>query len=128
MSAVLRALKKAKGLGSGHNGTEHFIAQRSTAVILIILALYFLYAIVRLVGAHDYHHLIAWFANPFNSGMLIAFILAGFYHATLGVQVVIEDYVHLEKLKWLSLIAVRGLALICATTAVIAIIRLALAH
>ena len=51
MSSVFQALKRAKGLGSGHNGTHHFIVQRTTAVILIPVVLYFLCSIISLVGA-----------------------------------------------------------------------------
>lgn len=126
MSTLFKALTHAKGAGSGHNGTAHFIAQRATAIILIPLTLYFLIAILCLVKAENYAAVGAWFANPVNSGLAIAWILTGFYHAALGVQVVIEDYVHCEKLKWLSVIAVRGLSLIFAAIAVVSVVRLAL--
>lgn len=128
MSSVFQALKRAKGLGSGRNGTQHFIAQRSSAVILIPLVLYFLCAVVKLVGAQDFAQVTAWFANPFNSGMAIAFFLTGFYHAALGAQVVIEDYVHHEQFKWLALIAVKAVCVMFAAAAVVSILRLALAY
>lgn len=126
--SILRALNKAKGLGSGHNGTHHFIVQRVSAVVLIPLVLYFFYAVVRLVGAPDFYAITQWFSNPFNAGLLLAFVLTGFYHAALGVQVVIEDYVHCEKAKWLSLIAVKGICVIFAAIAVVSILRLSLAY
>ncbi|MBV7435353.1 succinate dehydrogenase, hydrophobic membrane anchor protein [Cardiobacteriaceae bacterium TAE3-ERU3] len=126
--SILNELKKAKGLGSGHNGTHHFIVQRVSAVILIPLVLYFLYSIVRITGAHDYQAVQAWFANPINSALVLAFMITGFYHAALGVQVVIEDYVHHEQIKWLSLIAVRGVCLIGALIAITSILSLGLAR
>lgn len=124
MSAVLRALKKAKGLGSGHNGTHHFISQRVSGVILIPLVLYFLCSIISLVAAKGHIEVSRWFTNPINSAMVLAFVLMGFYHASLGGQVVIEDYVHCKKTKWLSLIVVRGVCIIFASIAFASIIRL----
>lgn len=126
--SILKALKQAKGLGSGHNGTHHFIVQRVSAVILIPLVLYFFYAVLRLIGAENFYEVTRWFANPFNAGLLLAFVLTGFYHAALGVQVVIEDYVHCEKAKWLALIAVKGVCVIFAAIAVVSILRLSFAY
>lgn len=126
--SIFDAMKKAKGLGSGHNGTQHFINQRVSAVILIPLALYFLYTIIGLTGVENYAGIKAWFANPFHSGLILAFMLTAFYHAAIGVQVVIEDYVHHEKIKWLSLIIVRFLCLVGALIAITAIISLGLAR
>lgn len=128
MSSVFQALKRAKGLGSGHNGTHHFMVQRTTAVILIPLVLYFFCSVIALVGADNFRQVAAWFSNPFNSGMTIAFFLTGFYHAAVGVQVVIEDYVHQEQAKWLALIVVKAVAVIFAAVAVVSILRLALAY
>lgn len=128
MSSVFQALKRAKGLGSGHNGTHHFIVQRTTAVILIPVVLYFLCSVISLVGAETFHEVLTWFRNPFNSGMAIVFFLMGFYHAALGVQVVIEDYVHQEPVKWLALIAVKAVCMIFAAVAVVSILRLALGY
>lgn len=126
--SILHALRKAKGLGSGHNGTHHFIVQRVSAVILIPLVLYFFYAVISLIAAKDFYALTQWFANPFHAGLLLVFMLAGFYHAALGLQVVIEDYVHCEKGKWLALIAVKGICAVCAAIAVVSILRLSLAY
>lgn len=128
MSSVFQALKRAKGLGSGHNGTHHFITQRTSAIILIPLVLYFLCALISLTEATHFADVIAWFGKPVNSALAIVFFLTGFYHAALGIQVIIEDYVHCEKSKWLALIAVKGFCLIFATIAVISILRLALVY
>ena len=128
MNSIFSALRKAKGAGSGHNGTHHFIAQRTSAAILIPLVLYFFYAVLALVGAKDFYEVTQWFANPVNAGLLLAFVLTGFYHAALGVQVVIEDYIHCDKSKWLALIAVKGVCVIFAAIAVVSILRLSLAY
>lgn len=126
--SIFHALKKAKGLGSGHNGTHHFIVQRASAVILIPLVLYFLYTVIRISGADSYQDVQQWFHNPINSGLILAFMITGFYHAAIGVQVVIEDYVHHELTKWLALIIVRGICLVGALIAVTAILNLGLAR
>lgn len=125
--SIFRALKKANGLGSGGNGTHHFIVQRISAIILIPLALYFLIAVVALVRADGYVDVTNFFNNPFNSGLALAFVLTGYYHAALGVQVVLEDYVHTQNTKILALIAVNGVCVIGAAVAVVSILRLALA-
>ncbi|WP_072280827.1 succinate dehydrogenase, hydrophobic membrane anchor protein [Rappaport israeli] len=124
--SIFKSLKKVKGLGSAGNGTGHFIYQRASALTLIPLALYFLYALFRLATAHHLGEVHSFFANPFNSALALAFVLAGFYHGALGAQVVIEDYVHCEKTKWLSIIAINNACFIGAIIASISILRLAL--
>ncbi len=126
MSDISKAMIEAKGAGAGHNGTRHFLAQRISAVILAPLVLYLLYALIRLVHADEYREVLAWFADPCNAGLAIAFVLSGFFHAALGTQVVIEDYLHKEKTKWLALLTVNGLFLVGAAIAVVSILRLAL--
>lgn len=128
MSSVFQALKRAKGLGSGHNGTHHFMTQRTSAIILIPLVLYFLYAVIELTEAKQFSDVVAWFGNPVNSALAVVFFLTGFYHAALGIQVIIEDYVHHEPTKWLALIATKGVCMIFAVIAVISILRIALIY
>ncbi len=124
--SVFKNLKRAQGLGSGHNGTGHFIIQRTGAVILIPLVLYFFWAVVALVGAKDYAAVQTWFGNPLNMGLSCAFVLLGFFQSAIGLQVVLEDYVHHETGKWLAIIAVKGLCLIGALVGVAAILKLGL--
>lgn len=126
MNDIFRAMNQAKGAGAGGNGTRHFIAQRGSAVILIPLVFYFFYALIRLVHADDYSEVRDWFADPFNSGIAIAFVLTGFFHALLGLQVVIEDYLHDEKAKWLALISASAICLVGAAITVVSILRLSL--
>ena len=124
--SILQNLKAAKGLGSGRNGTHHFIVQRTVSVILIPLVIYFFYAIIAIVGVDNYAELKAWFSNPLHMGLLSAFAITGFYQSALGLQVVIEDYVHHELTKYLALIAVKGSCLIGGLIAVVSILRLGL--
>jgi succinate dehydrogenase / fumarate reductase membrane anchor subunit len=86
-------LKRARGHGSAKNGTQHFILQRISAVILALLTPWLLWLLITLIPA-DYATVRATLAHPCNAVLLLSFLLALFWHSRLGVQVVIEDYVH----------------------------------
>lgn len=118
-------LKTARGLGSAKDGTHHFVVQRVTAIALIGLSLYVLYLIVSWIGG-DYASVRASVANPCNAVLLSAFVIAMFWHAKLGLQVVIEDYVVNHGLAIASQIAVVFVCALAALASVLAIIRIAL--
>jgi len=86
-------LARARGHGSAREGVRHWAAQRATAVFLIFLTGWLCYAMFSLAGA-DYMAVQTFVANPFNATLLILLVITLLYHAMLGVQVVIEDYVH----------------------------------
>ncbi len=86
-------IARARGLGSGKTGTEHFWVQRVTAVVLLLLVPWLIGVLVSLVGA-DHASVQTAIARPWNAILLSAFAIAMFWHAKLGIQVVIEDYVH----------------------------------
>jgi len=86
-------LARARGIGSGKSGTGHFWVQRVTAVALVLLVPWLVGLLVSMIGA-DLESVRAAIARPLNAVLLAAFVIAGFWHAKLGVQVVIEDYVH----------------------------------
>jgi succinate dehydrogenase / fumarate reductase membrane anchor subunit len=118
-------LKTARGLGSAKDGTHHFIVQRVTAIALIGLTLYVLGLIVSWIGG-DYASVRASVHNPCNAVLLSAFVIAMFWHAKLGLQVIIEDYVHTPGLAAASQIAVVFVCVLAALASVLAIIRIAL--
>ena len=92
----LRApLATARGLGSAKEGTHHFWNQRLTAIVLVPMTLWIMVSLVRMTNV-DYATVTQWIAAPLNAVLLLIFLLALFYHALLGVQVVIEDYIHSE--------------------------------
>lgn len=91
-------LNQVRGLGAAKEGTSHFWQQRATAVALIPLSLWFLWAVPANVGA-DYAAVSAWLASPLTSILLLLFIGTAFHHMKLGVQVVIEDYIHTHSSK-----------------------------
>ncbi len=91
-------LKKVRGLGSAKEGTGHFWNQRLTGVANIPLTLFFVGLIVALNGK-SYEYTIQVLANPFVALLLALMLIAGLYHMKLGMQAVIEDYVHGEGAK-----------------------------
>ena len=86
-------LATARGLGSAKDGVGHWWIQRLTAMALLLLAPWFAWLVLGLVGA-DHFTIRQSLAQPLNASLLLAFVLSLFWHAQLGMQVVIEDYVH----------------------------------
>lgn len=115
-------LGRVRGLGSAKSGTEHFWAQRVTAVALIPLTLWFVYSVLAL-GAADHAAASAWMQSPVNAVLLLVLIVATFHHMQLGLQVVIEDYVHVEGLKIAALVIVKGGSLLLGVAAAFAILK-----
>ena len=99
-------LGRAIGLGSAKEGVEHWWLQRITAVALVPLSLWFVIAIIRLVGA-DIDTVGDWVGRPLPAILLVLLLIATFYHAALGLQVVIEDYIHGELTKLGLVVIVR---------------------
>jgi len=118
-------LKNARGLGSAKDGTHHFVLQRITAVALIFLSLYVVWLIISLIGS-DYASVRAAVANPGNAVLLIAFVIATFWHAKLGLQVVIEDYVHTPWSATVLHLANIFICVLAALASVLAIVRIVL--
>ena len=100
------ALKKAKGLGSAHEGPEHWAAQKITAIANIPLILWLVFSIVRLQGA-SYQDFTHWLAMPLHAILMILLVISVLYHARLGTQVVVEDYVHCKCMKTVKLIGMK---------------------
>jgi len=119
----LRApLATARGLGSAKEGTHHFWNQRLTAIVLVPMTLWIMVSLVRMTNV-DYATVTQWIAAPLNAVLLLIFLLALFYHALLGVQVVIEDYIHSEWQKIACLILVKFTILLTGLTSVLAVIK-----
>ena len=118
-------LKRVSGLGSAKSGTHHFIIQRVTAVALIPLVVWAIWLALTLLHA-DYAQARALLHQPANALLLTAFVIASFWHAQLGVQVVIEDYVHTRWLEVVSQLAIRFVCVLGALASVLAIVRIAL--
>ena len=118
-------LGRVRGLGSAKEGVNHFWAQRMTALALIPLTVWFVISLFSVVGA-DHGAVQAWVSSPVVAGLLILLIVATFYHAFLGLQVVIEDYIHGEGLKLLTLVTVKGASWLLAIVGVLSVLVLLL--
>ncbi|TAL93718.1 MAG: succinate dehydrogenase, hydrophobic membrane anchor protein [Rhodanobacter sp.] len=118
-------MKIARGLGSAQSGVDHWWVQRLTAAALVLLGIWFVVIVLRLLHA-DYATARAAVAQPWNALLLIAFVLTMFWHAVLGLQVVIEDYVHTRWKEVVLLVAIKFLAVLGALAGVLAVLRIAL--
>lgn len=116
-------LSRVRGLGSAQSGTHHWWMQRVTAVALIPLS-FFAINLLDLSFNAPYAQTIAWLASPLHSTLIIAWLLAVFYHAALGLQVVIEDYVAVEGTKIIAIWSVNLVFLLLALAAVLAVLRI----
>lgn len=115
--------KKAHGLGSVKTGVHHWWVQRVTSIALVPLTLWVVFAVASLVG-QDYAEVSAWFAKPFTTVMLTLFVAVATYHASLGLQVIIEDYIHHQAAKIALLIAVKLALVLLGTFCVVVLLRL----
>ncbi len=118
-------LGRVRGLGSAKEGVNHFWAQRMTALALIPLCVWFVISLLVITGA-DHATVKAWVSSPVVAGLLILLIAATFYHAFLGLQVVIEDYIHGEGLKLFTLVTVKGASWLLASIGVVSVLVLLL--
>jgi succinate dehydrogenase / fumarate reductase membrane anchor subunit len=125
MSDFRTPLKRARGLGSAKDGTHHFIVQRLTAVALVPLVVWIVFLALALLHA-DYAQARAILHHPFAAIWLSAFVIATFWHAQLGLQVVIEDYVHARWLEIAAQVVVRCFCVAGALVCIYAIARIAL--
>ncbi len=117
-------LGRVRGLGSAKEGVHHWWAQRITAVALVPLTLWFIFALASLAGA-DAAQAAAFVAQPLNAVLLLLLIAATFHHLQLGLQVVIEDYIHNEMAKLAILIAVKLLAVALGVAAAFSVLKTA---
>ena len=120
-------LKDVRGLGSAKEGTHHFIVQRLTAIALVVLACWFLYFVIDLMQA-DYLTASDAVAKPWNATLLIAFLVAMFWHAQLGMQVIIEDYVHSHGMALFFQVLVRFVCILGALASAFAVVLIALGN
>lgn len=117
-------LARVRALGSAHEGTHHWWVQRLTAIALVPLTVYFLWLLLTLNGLEQFEAQ-AVLARPSNACVLAAFVIALFWHAQLGLQVVIEDYIHVRWQEVSLLVLVRLSTLFATLVALFSIARIA---
>jgi succinate dehydrogenase / fumarate reductase membrane anchor subunit len=119
-------LGRAIGLGSAKSGSQHWLVQRITAIASAPLSLWFVASMIAHAES-DYPTFIAWLRTPFVSSGMILLLVALFHHTALGLQVVIEDYVH-SGARFAAVIAVQLCCYGLAVAGIIATLRIALSQ
>ena len=114
---------RVRGLGTAHSGTEHFWMQRLTGIANLPLVIAFLVVVVSLVGSSQ-ASVIATLSNPFVAMILLAALISVLIHMRIGMQVIIEDYVHTELRKIVLLMANTFFTLAVAIAAIYAILKI----
>ena len=122
-STMLTPLKRVRGLGSARSGTGHFWLQRLTAVSNLILVTVTIGLLVRLAGA-DYATVRGTLANPIVALLFLLLLLSGLVHMRLGMQTIIEDYVHGDAAKIVLLMLNTFFALVIGVACVWAVLKL----
>lgn len=118
-------MSRAHGLGSAKSGTHHWLTQRITAVGNLILGLWLICFFVCNAGM-TYTDAVLWISQPVNAVGMILFVLCTFYHAVLGSQVIIEDYVHHEGFKLFKLLGQRLVFFAMAVACIFSVLQIAL--
>jgi succinate dehydrogenase / fumarate reductase membrane anchor subunit len=118
-------LKEVRFLGSAKEGVNHWWAQKLTAVALIPLCLWFVASLFYLFQASR-ADLVEWLSNPINATLMVLLIGATFWHTKLGMEVVVEDYVHTPWLKMTMLITITFGTIAFGTASIVAVAMLAL--
>ena len=118
-------LGRARGLGSARAGATHWWVQRLTSLALVPLTLWFLCAMVRMLGATR-DDVVSWMAGPLPIVLMLALVIATFHHLQAGLQVVIEDYVHQDWLRVGSILVMKAIALLLALACIVSTLRLGL--
>jgi succinate dehydrogenase / fumarate reductase membrane anchor subunit len=126
-SRMRSPLGRAIGLGSAKEGVQHWWMQRLTALALVPLAVWFVIVVLELAATGaDRAELVAWVRHPVPATVWILLLIAVFYHAALGMQVVIEDYVDNRAVRYALLILIRLGAVLLCVLGIVAIVKLLL--
>ena len=118
-------LGRARGLGAARAGSHHWWLERVTGVALVPLTLWFIISVIHLEGA-SHQVVIDWLSAPVTMGLMLALIVATFYHMQLGLQVVIEDYVHDDRFKMPSILLIKGASVLLALICIVSVLKIGL--
>jgi succinate dehydrogenase / fumarate reductase, membrane anchor subunit len=123
---ILRSpLGRARGLGAAHAGSHHWWIERVEAVALVPLTIWFIFALLHLVGAPR-QAVIDWLSSPVSMMLMLLLIVTTFHHLGLGVQTVLDDYVHQPGIKLWSVLAVKGACVVAALLCIVAVLKIGL--
>ena len=118
-------LGRVLGLGSAKDGSGHWYSQRTTAVALVILGLWFVASLAMLGQGLSHAAVVHWLSSPFPAAMAVLFVIVSAHHALLGLQVVVEDYVGDKGTRLVVLVALRFALVVAALIGALAVLRLA---
>ncbi len=118
-------LARARGLGSAKSGLHHWWHQRVSAVAMVGLVSWMVVLLFSLVEA-DYQTAMNILAHPVNATVVVLFVAVGLWHASLGLQVVLEDYVANEGARLIAILAVKMTASVTAILAILSVLKVAL--
>ncbi|VBB69407.1 Succinate dehydrogenase hydrophobic membrane anchor protein [invertebrate metagenome] len=124
MSMLRSELGQVRGLGTAGKGVGHWWKQRLTAVILVPLSLWFVIVVISLKGA-DYETVHTFFRIPGNVVLMVVTIGTAYHHAQLGLQIIIEDYVHSELARLAGLVLIKFFAILFTTFTVVTVLKVA---
>ncbi len=116
-------LARARGLGSARQGSQDWWQQRVSAVALAPLSLW-MAVNLSLLPDTTYAEVIHWMSLPWNTILLLSFILLTLYHAMMGLQVVIEDYVHNDWMKIIGMLGIKILTAFLALSTAFSVLRI----
>ena len=119
-------LGRAIGFGSAKEGVDHWWTERITAIALVPLTLWFVIAVIELAGA-DRAAFVEWVRHPVPAVLLVLLLIAAFYHNALGLQVVIEDYVENEALRFGLIIIMKLVSVVLTVLGIFAVLKLSFA-
>lgn len=118
------SIGRVRGLGSAKSGVHHWVLQRFTAVGNLFLVLWLIFSVVQLPGL-DYGSVTAWLAQPLVAVPMMLMLVSVFWHFKLGLQVLIEDYVHDDGLKFFALLLLNFYAFGAAALGIFSIAKIA---
>lgn len=125
MTDYISPLRRARGLGAAKDGTHHWWMQRVTALALVPLGLWFVLLTMSLIG-QNYQAMVCTLSEPVNAVLLLLLVIGSFYHAALGMQVVLEDYVSHELTRMISITVVKLLCVAGAVACGFSILKVAI--
>jgi succinate dehydrogenase / fumarate reductase membrane anchor subunit len=118
------AIGRVRGLGSAKSGAHHWWLERLTSISTLLLTIWLLVALLRLPNL-DYETIIGWLQSPLVAVPMLLFVVSTFWHSKLGLQVVIEDYVHEEGWKFFSITLLNFFIVALGATAFFAVLKIA---
>lgn len=116
---------RVRGLGSAHEGAHHWLVQRFTAIGNLVLVLWLVFSLA-VMPDYGYSTVSAWLAKPFAATAMVLLIVSTFWHARLGMQVMLEDYIHEGANRFAAITALNLVFIAAGVFGVVSVIRIAL--